>query len=59
MKLMQRLLYTNIFETETETFFETKIFETDTDTLKKMGNASVPGNLGTRYHTLTKIVQFL
>ena len=26
----------NIFETDTETFFETKIFETETDTLTKI-----------------------
>ena len=37
----------NIFETDTETFFET-----NTDTLKKMGKVSIPRLLETRCHTL-------
>ena len=42
----------NIFETDTETFFETKIFETETDTLKKLRKVSIPRSLETRCHTL-------
>ena len=42
----------NIFETDTETFFETKIFETETDTFKKYRKVSIPRSLETRCHTL-------